>query len=735
MKYARIEWLCGISAIALASTPAMAQQASEPANTQARPVEQNDDIVVTARRREESLLEVPVAVTVLSTAELSQRSTQGVADLAATAPNLQIGQATRGGSVATVSMRGQENTGQAITNDPAVGIYFDEVYLGRSAGNLLASIQDMASVQVLRGPQGTLFGRNNTGGAILLTPIRPNLSDFGGSVQAAYGSFNYVDLQAILNVPIVEGKLAVRGSFDFLRRDGVGRSIVTGINSYGNRQRESGRAAIRYTPTDTITMDLTYDYTNIHETGILEVPLTPFPGLGFYELRSGLLTPLSKANIQGYTFRSEFEANPDLTFKLIVGRRTLTTDQQSDVDTGPAPSVDVRQFADQSQWTFELQATGKILTNAASWLEGVDFTAGGFYFDEDGSDNSLLPIPAATLFGTGRTLRNFARNRSTAGYLQIETNHWNKLFLTLGGRYTSDNRDLRIQTGVNGACGLAALPAGTPIALCNQIGSANFGYWSYSVGARYRFTDQINAYVKFDRGQRAGGLDDTPTTIVPFQPEVVNSLEAGVKVESLDRRFHASLAVFQMKVDNVQRSVLLIEPSTNTPYASVFNAAKSQVRGIELEANLRPLPGLMLSGTLGLLDAKYTQFRNPATGADLSGNKFPDTPATTYSVSASYDARIGNDLSLLGRVDFSYKSRMQFDVFNDPRAVQAPYGLLNARLQLTAANIVGKEVSLAVFGRNLTDRQYNTYGTTAAGGSFVRTEDPRTFGVELKGSF
>ncbi|MET0371312.1 MAG: TonB-dependent receptor [Sphingobium sp.] len=727
------KWGIGIASLAmsLVSPPVLAQDSDLAAST---PVP-TGDIIVTARRRAESLQDVPVAVTAVTQQDLEQRSTRGIEDVAQIAPNLNIGQATRGAGVATVNMRGQENTGQAITNDPAVGIYFDEVYLGRSAGNLLASILDMSSVEVLRGPQGTLFGRNNTGGAILLTPNRPTLSGFSGSVLGSYGSFDEVKLQGTADIALVDDKLGVRGSFELHRRDGIGRSITTGNDNYGDRHRESGRLGVRWRPADTITLDFTYDFTDIKETGQVLGPLTPFPGLGFYDNRSGLVSPSQEAHIDGYTLRTEIEATPDLGFKLIIGRRLLTTDQVSDVDQTPAASVDVRQFADQNQWTFELQASGTTLRDAASWLSSVDFTGGVFYFDEDGSDSSLLPVPVATLFGTGRTLRNYARNQSAAAYLQIESNHFDRLFFTAGARYTKDERELTIQTGVNGACGLAALPVGTPIDLCKQSASADFSYWSYSLGSRFKINDDANVYVKFDRGQRAGGLDDTPRAIVPFRPEVVTSLEAGLKLSLLDRRLRANLAIFRMKVGDLQRSVLLIEPTTGSPYSSVFNAAKSRVQGFEAEVNLTPVDGLTLGGSLGLIDADYTRFTNPATGADQSSFRFPNTPKKTYSLSASYDAPITDTIGMLARIDYAYRSKLYFDVFNDPRAVQNGYGVLNGRIQLNIQDVVGKQVSLAVFGRNLTDRHYSTYATTAAGGQFVRNETPRTIGVELKTVF
>ncbi|MCK9542456.1 MAG: TonB-dependent receptor, partial [Novosphingobium sp.] len=229
---------------------------------------------------------------------------------------------------------------------------------------------------------------------------------------------------------------------------------------------------------------------------------------------------------------------------------------------------------------------------------------------------------------------------------------------------------------------------------------------------------------------------DTPLSIEPFFPEVVKSLEAGIKFTAWDRRLRANLALFHMNIDNVQRSVLLIEPTTNSPYASVFNAAKSRVRGLELDVSLEPVKGLTFGGTLGLMDPKYKRFVDPASGADRSDLDFPSSPKRTYSLSAAYQTEVSDGVDVLFRADWSHRSRMVWDVFNSPLTVQKPYGLLNGRVQLDVTpEVLGARFGIALFGRNLTDRKYNTYATTAGGGFYVRNEDRRTIGVEVTAGF
>jgi len=728
----------------------------------------DDDIVVTARRREERLQDVPVAVTAFSSAELAQRSTRDIVDLGGIAPNLQIGMGGRGGSVAVITLRGQENVGTAFTNDPAVGIYFDEVYLGRSAGSLLTSIQDMAGVQVLRGPQGTLFGRNNTGGAILLTPNRPNLSEVEGSADVTVGRFNRFEVGGVIDLPIVEGKLGIRASVLRTRQDGFGRSVTTGFDRYGNAHSDSGRVGLRWKPSDSVTFDVTYDKNRVRDAGQMNAPLglnaanfyLPV-GLGFYETRSGL-PGRNEADIEGIAFRSEVQINPDLTLKTIIGGRRLRTLYDQDVENGPLESgpsaLDVRNFAKQHQWTAEVQLSGTALRDATPWLNSVSFTGGFFYFYETGNDGSIRP-PTATLLKTGQTAQNFVTNRSAAGYLQVETNSYDKVFVTLGTRYTRDHRDLtirnvRFNTALNApACNLAALPASTPVDLCFQSGNNAFHYFSYTAGVRYQFSRDANLYFKYDKAQRSGGLDDTPVSIESFAPEIVNSFEVGAKLDLLDRRLRTNFALFSGTISNLQRNATIQLPGI-TPFSSVYNAAKGKIRGAEAEITAKPADGLTIAGTIGYIDAFYKEFSDPrptapailgpsgqvlqpatVNGGDISNYKFTNTPKWTYSITGTYEVDLSDIGSLLFRADYTYRSHIFFQTFNIPGVEQDGYGLLNGRVQLDLARSpVGTGTSIAVFGRNLTGKKYDIFGSETLGGYATRGR-PREWGAQLSVKF
>ena len=752
MRFVRLSLVATCAVGALATTSVHAQSAAAAPGSVERSASAADslgDIVVTARRRDERLQDVPVAVSAVTGAQLQARSVRTIEDISRIAPNTQITPNARGAQTATINIRGLENTLGAITNDPAVGVYFDEVYLGRTAGNILASVEDMASIQVLRGPQGTLFGRNNTGGALVLTPKRPDVEDFGGEAFATVGSFNRFDYGGVVNVPIVKGKLAVRGSWRWNRQDGIGRSIVTGVDSWGNRHNDGGRIALRWQATDDAVFDFTYDRTNVRETGPLVINVVPAnraPNQGFYENRAGLTAPVSNAMVEGQTLRGEIRLAPDMNLKVIAGHRRLWTYLQNDADGTPITSVDTAQFAGQHQWSGEVQLSGTTLRNPGAGLSAVNYTLGAFYFKEDGYDGSSVSFPLpnpADLRSAALAFRNItATNESSAVYGQIETSHFDKLFLTAGIRFTRDKRDAQLQGLRAGGCILGALGpnfATVPANQCFIVGSRSYSYISYSLGARYQLSDDINLYLKYDKADRAGGLQGIPTEFISYDVESVKSVEAGLKALWLDRKVKTNLSVFQMKIPAMQRAtVITLTPSGATipPAAVVSNVGDGRVRGFELEVSVNPIPGLTLEGSLGYLDAKYTKLTDPAFIARqavlTTPLRFPDTPRWTSSAAINYVAQLGNIGELLLRADYSHKSRQYMDATNVTVLRQDKFDLVNARVQLTVGNLpFGKEVVLAAFARNLTKAKYYAYGSNVNGGIMI-PGDPRTFGGEVR---
>ena len=714
-------------ALCSASNMALTFSLAEPARAQAAEPSYAliGEVVVTARRRDERLQEVPVAVTAVSGQQLEARSVRGVSELSSFTPNLRLSSESRGSSISAVNLRGSSGINLTIANDPAVGIYFDEVPTGRSAGAVLSSMQDMQSVQVLRGNQGTLFGRNNTGGAILLTPNRPNLEAFEARLQATLGNYDLREGAVVVSAPILPGKLAVRASYQNTQRDGVGRNLVT-KQEYGDRDRQSGRVAVRFKPVDTLTFDLTYDFTRVNDNGLPTLRLVPpqiLPAsFGFYDGFGGMPS-VAYFKSDGVTLRSQWDISESSALKVIAGYRQMDFLNSQDVDGTPAATIDSAQAGRQTQFTGEVNLSGN-LNDLMPGLEGLNYVVGVFYFNEQGRDNSSTN----GIFGdmtSGRAVYSGGNNSSNAAYGQVEAQFTKQTSAWVGLRYTVDRRKLEVSSRNNRICSLTGSPAG-----CVLRGDREFNYGSWSVGVRHAFSDNIHAYARIANGQKAGGLDDTPTSIEAFEPEVLTDYEAGVKADWLDHALRTNLAVFHGKLKNLQRSALLVD-ANNVPYTSVSNVATGKVDGVELEADWRVVDSFLLGGSVGYLKTAYGTYVAPGARV-LTGTQFGGAPRWSYSVYADYTADLGELGKASARLDYSWKSTVYFRDTLDKVAAQTSVGLLNARLTYRPGMVAKVEPEISIWGKNLTNTQYNVAAlVNGATTIFWRSDEPRTYGVTL----
>jgi len=711
-------------AAVLMSTPSWAQA---PADGQTA----IEEVVVTARRREEKIQEVPVAVSAFSGEALERRSVSDITDLAAIAPGLQMTAESRGTGYTRINLRGQEANSGASTFDPAVGIYFSEVYVGRTSGSLLTSLQDVRSVEVLRGVQGTLFGRNSNGGAIVITPNAPDASRVSGSLGISYGSFNRTEYSAVVNVPVVEDKFAIRAMINRLERDDTQKSLTSGYG-FGNRDRVSGRFSAQYDVTPDLYVNLMYDYSKIDEHGTMSVnPILLRPGQTFNETLAGEVG-IAEVEASGVTGRAVYQRD-DFQVKGIVGFRTVKTFSTRDVDAAAAPTIDTAALNGTHQVSAELNASGVVLRDAAPFIKSLDWTAGLFGFHEYGYDNSFNPwTPTITLAGT-RWKQVNVDNRSRAVYGQAELHVTEQASIWGGARYTKDKRYVRSGTFNFNAC--VTVPRAS-VENCQISNNKNNGFWSWNGGLRYQFTPDINTYVRVARGVRSGGLDNNTT--VAFEPEKVTEYEAGLKADWLDHRLRTNIAVYSSDYKNIQKTTVIIV--NGGPLATTSNAAKGKVKGFEFEGTAIIGGGFSVAGTYSYTDAEYQEFFFRAangTVSDFSDKEFQDTPKTTYSLSANFDHEIEGVGDFNARVDYSWRSRIFMDISNSPLLVQPAFGLVNARIGWTPSLMFGNlQPELSIWGKNLADKKYNTSGVlNGTQPVVIRTDERRAIGVELKGRF
>ncbi len=743
-------------AVALACAPTGAAQQSAASATKA--VEDTlvlEEVVVTATRRTEKLQSVPIAVTAITGDALATQQQVDVTSLARTVPNLNIAPFPGDNSNATISLRGQVSIDNTPNVDPAVGLYLDGVYLARSSGGNLSLI-DIERVEVLRGPQGTLFGRNTIGGALNIIPKRPT-QHLEGSVEASYGNYNAWKLVGVVNVPVSE-QVAVRFAGSHTERDGFAHSRLTG-NQLNADNTDYIRGSVSLALTEGWDVLLTGDYTSFTNEGQWTTLASLAPA------GSGFIGLISQGKDNGAAYVAPFTKHPDTTttgpyssktyggsatvtgelgdwatLKSITAYREAKRDNRNN-DLDGTPYVFLQQLNDdmkQSQFSQELQLFGTALDDRLDWITG------GYYFRE----NSDLITRSRFVFGRpGATpVENVTDGRdiinsSASLFAQLSYKITPEFALTAGARHVWDARDITLRNRTQLAATGTAIVCGNSAASlpdCRvDVKKATFDYTPFTVGLNYTPASDRLFYVKWSRGFRSGGFNTRATNsmaLSPFNPERVDSYEGGVKLD-FGRSFRFNAAAYHSKFTDIQFVANIpvnVGGVVNTA-AIVQNAGSARVNGLETEATLL-LGNLRLNGSLGLIDAKYTSIL-PTVVAVTKDSPFQQTPDLTWSLSADYDIPVSfGNIHLHG--DYSYKDEVAYSAVppSDPANLLPSYALINA---MATVSLDQSGLELSVWGRNLANKKYlsRTLDLGALGVVSGFPGDPRTYGVTARYRF
>jgi len=710
-------------------------------------------IVVTARRREEQIQDVPLAITAISGADLEMRGITNVEQLRFTAPTLQIAPTTFGPSVPGYTIRGQRIIEQIISQDPSVGVYFADVVQQRPHGTN-QGLFDIESVQVLKGPQGTLFGRNTTGGAVLITPKKPEIGKFEGSIQAMAGDYNMFGGSLIANIP-VNDKLAVRVGGRIQYRDGFGRNVLNG-QQMSNLNTESYRISVLFEPTDNISSYTVANVFSGRTNGTVFALYQVRPGSAATGLFPGLSQALTDQLARGLfqvendaptyditktwsiSNTTSFDINDNLTLKNIVGYRKVDNKFGGDFDGSRFPIFNSNNDLDADQVTEELQLLGKA-------FEGkMNYIVGGYYFRETGYDNQT-----SVVFGARPSSREGdARNTSKSLFAQADYEAIENLTITGGLRYTWDNRYLDNRSRRSTAPGQPVNPVDlsycrlevsnsdpSPLAPCSRITRASYKSPTYLVTLSYKLSPDAMVYATYNTGYRSGGINlraAKPSEASSFRPEKLKNYEVGFKADVLDKRVRFNAAAYHSPYKDIQRSTTIACPGAPTFLCTtVDNATTARINGFEGELAIRPTHWLNLTGFIGYVDAKYKRFVTAA-GADLSNNRFAFAPKVTYGLTGEVLMPVGADQGDVG-LSLSYyhqSSQVASDV-NDGLPIEA-YGVLNG--SITWSNALGKPLDVRFFVDNITNKFYVTNSVsliTAIGTNAALLGDPRTFGAAI----
>ncbi|MDG2304572.1 MAG: TonB-dependent receptor [Candidatus Binatia bacterium] len=728
-----------------------------------------EEITVTARRREEFLEDTPIAVTALSMASLQNSNVTRIDQIQQLVPNLTI-QSGGSAQVAQIVIRGVGSSGVGVSFDPGVGLYIDGVYLPRAQGSIF-DVVDIQSVEVLRGPQGTLFGKNTVGGAVSVTTVKP-----GDELKALFsvrpGNMGQIRTRMSLDVPVIDGMLFSRFTFASRNRDGY----VYNKNFdefWGEENGLSFIGALRFVPTSDLTIDVSGSWfkDQTHSASGECVFIQP-GGLGSedYYNRCRQTSPrVISTNVDQIAATSSWGAwgtiaydvgdlGPlqEITAKSITSWRQQKSPTAGDVDGTALPVIQIANIGgadpiDGRAGTAQ-QVQQELQLAASAWEEKISFVTGAFLFWEKSDRRNGVQVP---LVNQNNVTRVISDNWNWALFAQGTVSPLDWLSVTGGIRYTEDKKgSQQINRNVN-------LPEEDQV-FVNVTGDKIFTAWtpmaSLALFAPEEWLapaqlDHLMGYFTYSRGFKGGGLNavlggDADLGLLPFEPETLDNFEIGAKIIGFDQRVTLNLAVFESKYDGIQRTQLESEIGDEGELevrALTLNAAKARIRGVEAELRAIPIDGLMITANFGFLDAKYDSFPNSTNSLggseplDRSGERLPNSPEYNSFVAAQYSIPVEVEGWLSGfltpRVEWAYRDR---DMFVGPeleQATQPGYSLLNARLSY---DFLDDRAQVALWGRNLTDETYFNSAFNLAGsiGTLQRTyAAPRLWGAELTYQF
>ncbi|WP_396594713.1 TonB-dependent receptor [Brevundimonas sp. R86498] len=718
-----------------ASTMVMAQDAVPQGEQTAL-----DDIVVTARRRDEQLKDVPVAVSALSAERLEQTGAADITALQQQTPNATV-QIARGSNSTLISfIRGVGQQDPLWGFEPGVGLYVDDVYIARPQGAVL-DIYDVERIEVLRGPQGSLYGRNTVGGAIKYVTGRLDRDEAELTLKGAYGSYNQIDLLASGSLPISD-TLRIGGAVASYDRDGYGRNLNTGAEHY-DKDVLGGRLSVEWEPTDTTFFRLAYDVVEDNSNprhGHREVAGTGadagVPG-SVYDTRAGAGDDNS-VRTEGLSLTAEVVLNDTWTFKSITAYREGDTDTIIDFDNTPRPTLDIPAFYTDDQFTQEFQ-----LQFDADRLQGV---VGVYYLD--GTAAGAFDTVAGNLgivIGTAGSVQT----KSLAVFGDVNIDISDRWHVSLGGRFTQDEKTGEVFRANYAGATRSPLTGGTvraPTLLrTNYTRTDSYSQVSPKFTTSYDFSDQITGYASWSSGFKSGGFDMrgdailTPNTVNGYDPETVEFFELGLKGSAFDRRLSFSTAVFNNQYEDQQVTTQVAAVGGIASF--VDNVGSSTISGAEFEGAIFFSDNLTANFAVGYLDAQFDEFLR----FNLTTQQFEDisslvvlqnAPQYTGYLGLTWSGDVmGGELAVTPSISF----RDDYSLFEFPNPLldQEAYSLVDLSVVWTAP---GDRYTLGLFGKNLTAEEYRVGGYTFPGAVFNDSQigyygPPRTVTASLQVKF
>jgi iron complex outermembrane receptor protein len=707
------------------------------------------EIVVTAQRRAQSIMDVPLAITAIGGDSLAKQGINNSAELASAVPNLQIS-SPYGSTQPNFSLRGISVANEYNSNQASpIGVYIDDVYIAARTSQGMG-LFDLDRVEVLRGPQGTLFGRNTTGGAINFITRSPSLSGSNGYVEGGYGNFNTFTGQGAIEETLIPGELGVRLAANYVKGNGQIENVYPGGADPNSQDSRQVRLSLRYKPGDgPLDVKIRAYGGRDNPTQAAVHGLLPYrQGLDFFQVNENNIGE-SQTSASGVAADIAYTVSPDLVLTSISSFDIGRQDLQQAADGSPLNVLDIDWQSHFRQYSEEARANYSVT--------GINLVGGVYYgWDQTNTDNTFNIGSALGPGVDGGFFQNYRQVRhSSAIFLQGDFNITSKLVFTLGARYTEDRA--RYDDGYAnlfiGGLGAPHTPLASTVPCPGVPGTCAYDPKARYVingsndaptgraALSYTFDNNLLTYLSYNRGYRSGAFNGGGYTsssgITYIKPETVNAYETGIKGRIFDNSLTLAAAAFYYDYTNQQ-----LQDTRPGPVAFLVNAPKSKIYGLEAESTWRVIPDFTARASFGYLHATYSELSLQDT--NLAGNRLPFAP--TLTAQAGFDwifVHIGGGaLTLSPQVN--YVSKQYFSPFNDVNAAgsaqdnselsQAGYSKVDASLAWTKDHWL-----VRAYSNNVFDKAVYSYGLDLRGAgfpyNFLVPSTPRTFGVSARYSF
>ncbi len=737
----RLAWLMATAATVAFGHAALAQDQSEG----------SEEVVVTAQKRAQNPLDVGINIDALGARAVRDQRIEQVQAFVGALPNVDVKEIGPG-TLPVITMRGVGLNDWSPTNNPSAGVYIDEVYVS-SLTMMSFDLFDIERLESLKGPQGTLYGRNSTAGAINILTARPGLNGRSGYLSASYGNFQTGDLQGWINLPVSE-TFALRFSAKMIDQSEGYFFDETRDTDYGRREILMGRAQARWQPHESLDVNLKLE----GQRSRSEAGNGEFYGALYPAVRpTGLVCPgdprctnfLGYSDNDGDPYSGAYSVDPTYNLDLFTATLSIRADLGGvdlasitgyadfsrlwgqDVDNSPAAIADYVSRDDISQFSQEFRLSGA--AGGLNWLAGAFFSRDTVKGSIEGDNSNFFNTTTVTVWDQTTT--------SAAVFGNLEYALSETLSLIGGLRYTWEERDfvgstVDLATGCPGSL-LSGAPCGsTPVRLAAMDTAIDDRNWSWKVGANWKPNDHTLIYASISQGVKSGGFFSGFATnsiaLRPYEPETLVAYEVGVKQRLSDAGLNWSASAFFYQYDNMQ--TFIRDESGAVPIQKLGNVKDVEIYGLDLEMKYDPsfMEGFSLNAGLGLLHTEMGAF--PSSGGVVpKGNKVPNAPDVSFTIGAAYEFDLSDEWYLRVQANGRYSGATYKDAQNLDLLRADSYWVWNARLA-----VAGNEGwEFAVWGKNITDEVIEMHATSLIslgfGGRFYAP--PRTFGLSVSRSF